>query len=502
MMKRKVSLFLALAMGASILAGCGGASSGEQSTSASQEGAKVDTLKILSQYDAFDPNNEAEPKAEPGRILEEITGQKVEYYMLPAENSNEKLYIEVSGNADYNILKLRKEQYDTLVSQGALLDIRSYLEQYAPNIMAEGAISEDIWKTVEGENGEIYGIPEKNSYDHITNCIAYRKDILDKYGIPVPVTTEDFYNANKQLAEAGVKSPTVTALPLMHGVTGAFGLVNDWNEENGQLVYKGMSEGLDKYAEYMRSLYQVGGFGKDPFGTLNNGDALARFANGDAAFLMAAWWNAPALEKDMTAAGVENAIDQIGWIQSLEGPDGTKGVFRDKGVSYVIAIPRYMENTAQASIEYINKKFEEDIVTEYVLGEEGKQFVVENGEYRPGPEYRKEARADWYLTGIPETLWEKYWPASIYNNVPQYAAWNSIQEKADEFGVYDVMKLSPPISSWGNAKAVMNAAVDEQLNLFINGNIDSLDNLRATLKAEGIEQATADVNAWYAEFNK
>ena len=107
-----------------IMTGCGKQEGTNTDSTKADGGAAKQTLKLLSQYDSFDPNSPEAPEGEPGRILEEITGQKVEYYMLPAENTNEKLYIEISGNADYDIIKLRKEQYDTLVTQGALLDLR------------------------------------------------------------------------------------------------------------------------------------------------------------------------------------------------------------------------------------------------------------------------------------------------------------------------------------------------------------------------------------------
>lgn len=496
--KNRLTAAMAALLAVSVaLAGCG-----KQENTKTGSGEAERTLKLLSQYDSFDPNSPEAPEGEPGRILEEITEQKVEYYMLPAENINEKLYIEISGNADYDIIKLRKEQYDTLVTQGALLDLRPYLEKYAPNIMMEGVISEDIWKTVQGDNGEIYGIPEKNSYNHINNCIAYRKDILAEYGIEPPATTDEFLEAVKKLAAEGIKSPLVSTLPIMSGISGAFGVVNDWNEVDGALLYKGMDPGFLQYADYVKELYQCGAMGKDPFGTMKSNDTFARFAGGDAAFFIGAWWNAPELVKDMTSLGVENASEQIGWIQSLVGPDGKKGVFRDKGVSYVTAVPKYMESSAQQVCEYLNKKFDEAVVTEYVLGEKDVQYVIEDGNYRPGPEYRTQARPDWYLSGIPEKLWEEYWPASIYNKTDQYNAWSEIQSRNEEFGVYDVLKLAPPLKLWGNSKEVLNTMVDDQLKMYVGGTIPDLSELTDKLKAEGMDEITAEVNGWYEKFSK
>lgn len=499
-MNSKKIITLLLATSILFSAGCS-SKTPEKVTSKEAPQKTVEKLKIISQYDEFDPNNFNTASAAPAKKIEELTGTKVEYAMLPGENGEQKLYMELAASAQYNIVKLTKAEYGILSAQGALLDMKQYLDKYAPNITKKGVISDEMWKTVT-QDGKVYGIPEKNSYNHINNNLIVRKDILDKYSLKVPTTTDEFYDVCKQLVAKGMKSPLVSPVAMIDGIKGAFGIANEWTDVNGSLVYMTEAPGFQQYADYMKKLYDAGALGKDPFGTLKSKDAMSRFVTGDAAFLLAAWWNAPVLNKDLIAAGVKDPETATVWIQSLVGPDGKKGVFRDKGVSYVTAIPKYMETYAKQSVEYLNKKFDEKIFTQYVLGEEGKEYKVENGKYIPGPTYSKEGRADWYLTGAPEKLWENYWPVSIYSNKDMYTAWSKIQEKNNEFGVFDPIKMAPPLKKWGSSAQVISGAAGDELMKFVNGNVKNFDGMQAKLKSEDITAITSEVNDWYKNFKK
>lgn len=500
-MKKLLSLALSAMFLLMALAGCGASTNTVSgSTNALEdEVAPLEELRLLSQYDNFDPNSPADEAGLPGQVLQEVTGQKINYSMLPGESSDEKLYMEVAGNAQYDLMKLRKAQYNTLSSQGALLDMRPYLEKYAPDLMKQGVIGDEFWATVTGPNGEIYGVPQKNDSNHITYCLAYRKDILEEHNLPVPKTTEEFASVTKALAEQGIQSPLVTVYPVTEGIAGAFGLANDWNDENGELIFKGASDSLQQYADYMRQIYKDGALGQEKSGSVSNKDVFPRFVNGDAAFFMASWWNSTVIINDMTKAGIENAEDKIGWIPSLVGPDGKKGVFREKGVSYVASIPKYMEKSAPAVCKFLNEASKEANVLEYALGKEGETYTVEDGMYVPGgsnPRSNK-TRPDWYVIGIPDELWANIWPATLYNLPEQYRAWQTIQNGAEEFGVYEQINLAPALEKWGKSKQVLNVGVDEELMLYINGDTANLDGLKAKMQGEDIAAITAEINDWY-----
>ena len=132
-MKKAFALFLCLVMVLS-MAACGGSSSTGTTASSNTTAAAAAsgteqaassvpqlkgpgnvTLKRLGYNTAFDPNNDINAK-----VIEESTGYHAEYFMLPAENADEKLLMDISGGADYDAVNVTINQFRTLVAQGAL----------------------------------------------------------------------------------------------------------------------------------------------------------------------------------------------------------------------------------------------------------------------------------------------------------------------------------------------------------------------------------------------
>ena len=131
-MKKALALFLCLVMILS-MAACGSKTTTEtkpeskpEATQASASGDKADekpaanvpelkgpgnvTLKRLGYNTAFDPNDNIGAD-----IIEQSTGYKVEYYMLPSENANEKLIMDISGGADYDAINISINQFLSLI---------------------------------------------------------------------------------------------------------------------------------------------------------------------------------------------------------------------------------------------------------------------------------------------------------------------------------------------------------------------------------------------------
>ncbi len=95
------------------------------------------------------------------KIDEELTGYKTKWYALPADNADQKLLLEISSGADYDILlRISPSQYAQLSKQNALIDLSGLARQVRPNI--KSAISELAWKSVTNDQGVVNGIPHEN----------------------------------------------------------------------------------------------------------------------------------------------------------------------------------------------------------------------------------------------------------------------------------------------------------------------------------------------------
>jgi putative aldouronate transport system substrate-binding protein len=205
--RKWLTLVTAIVMVLSILSACSsknseGASSAPAgsagSSSAPSAEAKKDpvTLKI----ELFDRNN-TPAGAEPitnnffTRYIQENFGDpnniKIEWVTVPRSEEVDKLNVLMAANQapdlvfTYDIATVRRYARD-----GGLTDLGPYIEQYGQNL-----------KKVLGDDVLSYGIFEGKQYAVVAKRVIdaqvstfIRQDWLDELGLPVPTTTEEFYN--------------------------------------------------------------------------------------------------------------------------------------------------------------------------------------------------------------------------------------------------------------------------------------------------------------------
>lgn len=106
-------------------------------------------------YARFDPNAEVAEK-----FLNERTGYKVTYDMLPVENPDDKLNLLMAKMEQFDFMLLTGTQYSNLASSGALEPIDELINKNGTNM--KNGISQNSWNGAK-LNGKIYGIPQTGS---------------------------------------------------------------------------------------------------------------------------------------------------------------------------------------------------------------------------------------------------------------------------------------------------------------------------------------------------
>ncbi|MFE4800646.1 extracellular solute-binding protein [Streptomyces sp. NPDC056708] len=86
------------------------------------------------------------------------------------------------------------EYVTSLVSQGALADITSYVKS------KEGDFNPGAWAGAKVQ-GKIYGVPTSSA----PAFTIYRSDVFKKYGLKAPATWDDFISAGEVLKKHGIK---------------------------------------------------------------------------------------------------------------------------------------------------------------------------------------------------------------------------------------------------------------------------------------------------------
>lgn len=175
------------------------------------------------------------------------------------------------------------------LADGKIIALEDYIEEYCPNLNNYLTLHPEVRKEITTDEGHIYCFPmiytytdakatawqeadQRPPFDETFIGLIIRKDWLDKLGLDVPVTTDDWYNTLKAFKEElGVEYPLSyvglfaelancfasawdVALPISGFSAVAAYVVN----EDGKVAYTPQGEGYKSYLAFMNKLYTEG----------------------------------------------------------------------------------------------------------------------------------------------------------------------------------------------------------------------------------------------------
>ncbi|HOI47492.1 MAG TPA: hypothetical protein PLR26_07190 [Bacilli bacterium] len=491
---KKLVLLLVLSLSLFVVAGC--------------DNTSVDELTHLMQFNTYgDPNTD--PNA---AVIERLTGQKVNYAVLPQTNTDEKLYLDIAGQARYNSMTLTPNQFNKLRSSNALLDISKLLDEHGPNI--KSAMSAQTWATATFDD-KIFGIPQKNPSENINSALFARMDILAQHGITsLPTTLDGFKTTLQTLKTAGVQIPFCTVAHSIEPIRSAFGIVTEWvPQTNGQIKHWTQTAQYQNYVDYIKDL-NTSGLLQEQYLTAST-NCQEKFITGDAAFIVSAWWagnpiyTGIANNKSITIDQfMANPNQYVGYITGLMGANNTKQIKLDRSIVFFIAIPKYMEKEAVATIKWLNAKLDPTNFLEIAIGKEGETFTKTDGKYYPiltpvvdgKTPFDSKNSADWFLTGTREDDYSQYWQARARKLATQQHSWETMNLQANKaFGVYEPLGYAPGFTVWGAKQSGVNQSITDFMTLYMNATntktfAEFLTELQTT---RGLNDATTEVNVWY-----
>lgn len=496
---------LAAVMLGSLMAGC--TKDGAQQNSTAQPGTsqtaevKKPDLKALISYVNYDPNTYP-------AVLdrEKLTGYHVTYDMLPQDKPDDKLNIIMASGAEYDVIKVNKAQYSNFASQGALSEItEDMINKYAPNLKT--AVSAETFESVK-VNGKIYSIPAR-SMDNVNNSLLVRGDWLEKLNVKAPTTTEEFANMLKlfkekdpgQLGAVNLPFTIDGSGPMIENLLGAFGIANEWNVKDGQLVARVLDPNFKEYLAFVTDLYKQGLIEKE-FPTNKRANVVEKFTSGKTGVIVAGWWEYPSLP-DALLKNVPTAKPVF--LAPLKGKDGNAGLsmVSDIGIN---AIPKTSKNSEHV-LRWINAGLDKENFKNLVIGTEGVDYSVKDGSYVPIQPAFNDHRLNTnnFLFGSDEKNYPAYWQARVRKDDRLLAAWQFMNEKQPtEAKKLDVMNLQVGLPEYSKNKTSLTTMVSDYAIKVILGS-DTLANYDAFVtkwKAAGGEAVNKEVNAWYKTMKK
>ncbi len=465
------------------------------------------TLKRLGYNVNFDVNtNYMVP------IYEKATGYKVEYSMLPAENADEKLLLEIASGKDYDIVNLNVNQYRTLVSNGALLALDDLLKEYGQDILKGN--SEEVWNALKGDDGKIYGVPYMHPYDsEVTTFITARRDLLKKAGInELPRTIDEFeaclktlkdFYGDKYVILAGpyrVASEGAITLSIPTCITSAFGIYDEWMVDNGKVIYMTEHKNFNNMVETFARWAKLGYL--DPDWAANTAASVqekfsagkAILSCGDRTFTQAV---VPVLESTF---GLTD--DDFGFISALEGADGTCTFKKATQFSKVSAVLKKSKNAADA-INWINLKVKDQLFLN--IGVEGTHFYYdEAGQIAPiNPIFANERGDSYYfLDATDEPAFRFQWPSRVRKSNGQWIAFSAVTLKDNAerpwIFVQNDFAFMPPKANFAKYSATLAKALDDFFAMTMAGTrtVKDIKTLTSDLKASGLEEVRVELQSY------
>ena len=390
------------------------------------------TLKRLGANVALDVNN-----AWGAKIIEESTGYKTEYFVLPSENADEKLLMDVAGGASYDAINITIGQFRQLLAQGALQPLDDLLEVYGQAILNAGHPAE-VWDALRGEDGHIYAVPYLYPHPHeIANFFTVRKDLTTAAGITeMPKTLDEFYNMLVTLKNYYGDQYIICAGPFYQAsesneawavpktITSAFGIYADWMVVDGKVIHMSEHENFGEMLDFMAKLQKEGLI--DPDWAVNNETTLKeKFSSGKVIVCAAnrglGDYAVPAL---MSNHGV--TWDDLDYITALQGKDGTCDYMETTAFNYISCIPKSSKNAADV-VNWWNIRQEKELFIN--IGVEGVHFNYDaNGGIDPiNPIFADERGSSyWYLDGSTPEYGTERWPSRVRKSAGQWHAFSRV----------------------------------------------------------------------------
>ncbi|MDD6325066.1 MAG: extracellular solute-binding protein [Lachnospiraceae bacterium] len=496
---------------------CGVLAAGMLACNAQADGSELKgpgnvTIKRLGYNVAFDPN--ADVMAD---VIKDTTGYDAEYYVLPAENTDEKLVMEVAGGADYDCIQVSPNQFQILMSQGALLGLNDLLDTYGQDI--KNGMSEDTWRAASDSDGTIYGIPYKYPYDQeVQGFMACRWDLMQAAGITeIPKTIDEFHDCLVKLKDYYGDQYIIFSGPYLSGSEGngtwvvpeslacAFGIYSDWMvDEDGSVYYMTEADGFKDMVEFLSKCNEEGLI--DPDWVVNSASTVCEKFSGGKSIITSINRNGLGTTVPAMLETLGISMDDLNYIGALKGSDGTCKFMKTEAVNQYTVILKSSENAADV-VNWINLKEQNQLFIN--IGEEGVHFnYAEDGSIEPiNPIFADErGNSYWYIDSTNEEEFKKEWPARVRKSEAQWAGFEAVTIKANEetpeIFVDNPFAFKPATEKYSKYNTALSNSLNDFILQIISGtkSYDDLETFQSDFEAKGGEEVRTELQDWYQSF--
>ncbi|WP_188696115.1 extracellular solute-binding protein [Pullulanibacillus camelliae] len=458
--------------------------------------------------------------------IEKETGVKVDFQHPPTDSDdmNQQFNLMMaSGDLPdviewyWNTVPGGAEKY---LKSGQIIKLNDYIKKYAPNLSKVLKEHPEWKKEISTDSGDIYGFPFLRGDPKLLTFFGpmIRKDWLDKLGLKVPTTIDEWHTVLKAFKtedpNGNGKADEIPLLPDLNSnaFIGAFGITPGFYQENGTVKYGPMEPEFKDYLALMHQWYKEGLIDPNYVAT----DTKLRDAN---------------VTGNKLGAFISYAGSGIGYYTGLmkdKDPKfklaGTPYPTLKKGETPIVSQEDNVYTGVAAVITSSNKHIKDTIkFLDYAYGDkghmlmnfgiEGKSYDMDNGY----PKYTKEITNN--SKGLPMAQALAQYTRSSWNGpfvqdkryIEQY-----MQDPEQKDAVNQWMKgknaiLMPPVTPTPDESTKLasilndvNTYKDTMINKFIMGKepLSHFDKYVKTMQGMGIDKAVKIEQAALDRYNK
>jgi ABC-type glycerol-3-phosphate transport system substrate-binding protein len=486
--------------------GCGKASdtnAPKSGAAASNDSGKKLTITMMApsfQGGGWPSNNDVIQK------LDEKLNIDLQIQWVPFDTLVQKENVMAASNSFPDVYYVLQNEYVKWRDKNIFLDVKPFLNQY-PNLVKQ--ITPESLQ-MENPKDKYFGLPYY--IQDTRDSFAIRKDWLDKLGLKMPTTVDEFAQVAKAFATqdpdgngqqdtSGFSfgfNPSNTFSGL-EPIQAAFGLGNEWIKQGDQLInYKTQTKELKQFVAFLNKMYKDGGLDKD-FATNKVNTHKDKFVSSKVG--IAEYVPGELLTTSFSTLKKAVPTAEIAQLLPPKGPDGKQGTQTNPMTSKIVinnSIDKEKQQRILKLLDYMVSDEGYDLIKN---GVEGVHFKSENGKFVKLDAYdkdRPQLLSTWFFRRFDPLIQMHKWDDP--NLVKQVQTWSDNNAKypwpnpGAEI-VSDVQsKLGP------NADQKWMAAITK----IIMGEapIDAVDQAAADWLKNGGDQITKDYNEQYKKLHQ
>lgn len=420
---------------------------------------------------------------------------KLQFIPVPRNQEVDKLNVLMStGDAPDLVFTYDTNTINNYVKSGGLTELSKYIDENGPNLkkfLGQDVLNYGIF------SGKQYTIPAKRPLQY-TQSSYIRKDWLDKLGMPVPKTTEEFYNTMKAFKEKDPGQTGGKVIPYDFSatdgttITSPGVLINSFVKKMNEEDFYAFSTSVN-IPEVMKPGYKDGVQFLNKMnaeGLINSDFALDKDGKSFEKAVSSGYVGAfTALAAHPNLMGIGNAFDTL--KKNVPGAEYVamdpftdaegkhpKAIYDPIGM--YIMVPKSSKHAAEA-VKYLDWMSKPDVLFTLTNGIEGQHYTLDNG--------------------LPKAITTDEAKKTFYNNTDIALVING-----KDFGSQD-KNIEAAALAFPNYKdlakqTIINALNDGYTNPRFDRPIDSEIKYSKTLKDKAQEAVVKSILAKPADFSK